>query len=309
MVLAFAVAVVAGSLIWVISRSVAGPIGTLTDTMALLAKRDWSVMVKGRSRKDEIGRMAGTLQVFKESGQSADQMQAEMEAERGRVAEEQRTEMLAFADRFEKAIGAVVQRVGNSAREMAGSVGATSRRRRAHQAALCLGRRRLARGRDQRADGGGRGRGADHDGAGDLAPGGRIAQCHHRSGRRRRPGRRRGQPAVGRGGAHRRRHQDDHRDRRADQPLGAQRYHRGGARRRCRQGLRGGGGGGQELGAADLARDRADHQPDFRDPGLDPDHGRRHPRRRRHHPQGQRDLAGGGGRDRAAGRRDPGDRP
>ena len=119
MVLAFAVAVVAGTLIWVISRSVSGPIGTLTDTMARLAKRDWTVTVKGLSRKDEIGRMAGTLQVFKESGQSADQMQAEMEAERGRVAEEQRAEMLAFADRFEKAIGAVVQRVGNSAREMA----------------------------------------------------------------------------------------------------------------------------------------------------------------------------------------------
>ena len=120
MVLAFAVAVVAGSLIWVISRSVAGPIGTLTDAMARLAKRDWSVTVKGLSRKDEIGRMAGTLQVFKESGQSADQMQAEMEAERARTAEEQRGEMLAFADRFEKAIGAVVQRVGDSAREMAG---------------------------------------------------------------------------------------------------------------------------------------------------------------------------------------------
>jgi methyl-accepting chemotaxis protein len=120
MVLAFAVAVVAGALIWVISRSVAGPIGTLTDAMARLAKRDWSVTVKGLSRKDEIGRMAGTLQVFKESGQSADQMQAEMEAERARTAEEQRAEMLAFADRFEKAIGAVVQRVGNSAREMAG---------------------------------------------------------------------------------------------------------------------------------------------------------------------------------------------
>ncbi len=119
MVLAFAVAVVAGSLIWVISRSVSGPIGTLTDAMARLAKRDWSVTVKGLSRKDEIGRMAVALQVFKESGQSADQMQVEMEAERGRVAEEQRAEMLDFADRFEKAIGAVVQRVGNSAREMA----------------------------------------------------------------------------------------------------------------------------------------------------------------------------------------------
>jgi methyl-accepting chemotaxis protein len=119
MMLAFAVAVVAGTLIWVISRSVAGPIGTLTDTMAQLARRDWSATVKGLSRKDEIGRMAGTLQVFKESGQSADQMQAEMEAERTRTAQEQRAEMLDFADRFEKAIGAVVQRVGNSAREMA----------------------------------------------------------------------------------------------------------------------------------------------------------------------------------------------
>ena len=119
MVLAFAVAMVAGTLIWVISRSVAGPIGTLTDAMARLAKRDWSVTVKGLSRKDEIGRMAGALQVFKETGQAADQMQADMEAERARSGEEQRAEMLAFADRFEKAIGAVVQRVGNSAREMA----------------------------------------------------------------------------------------------------------------------------------------------------------------------------------------------
>jgi methyl-accepting chemotaxis protein len=119
MVLAVAVAVVAGSLIWLISRSVAGPAGVLTEAMTRLAKRDWSIVVDGLDRKDEIGRMAGALQVFKESGQSADHMQAEMEAERARAADEQRAEMMDFADRFEKAIGAVVGRVGNSAREMA----------------------------------------------------------------------------------------------------------------------------------------------------------------------------------------------
>jgi methyl-accepting chemotaxis protein len=119
MTLGAVIAIVAGLLIWVISRSVAGPIGTLTDAMGRLAKRDWSVTVKGLSRKDEIGRMAVALQVFKESGQSADHMQAEMESERARAAEEQHAEMMDFADRFEKAIGAVVQRVGNSAREMA----------------------------------------------------------------------------------------------------------------------------------------------------------------------------------------------
>jgi methyl-accepting chemotaxis protein len=119
MTLGAVIAIVAGILIWVISSSVAGPIGVLTEAMARLARRDWSTAVDGLARKDEIGRMAGALQVFKESGQSADQMQAEMEAERARVAEEQRAEMMDFADRFEKAIGAVVQRVGDSAREMA----------------------------------------------------------------------------------------------------------------------------------------------------------------------------------------------
>ncbi|WP_162917431.1 methyl-accepting chemotaxis protein [Dongia deserti] len=119
MALGLVVAAVAGSLIWLISRSVAGPAVVLTEAMARLAKRDWSAAVDNLDRKDEIGRMAGALQVFKESGQAADHMQAEMEAERARVADEQRAEMMAFADRFEKAIGAVVQRVGNSAREMA----------------------------------------------------------------------------------------------------------------------------------------------------------------------------------------------
>jgi methyl-accepting chemotaxis protein len=119
MVLAVAVAIVAGLLISLISRSVGGPARALTAAMTRLASRDWTAEVVGSDRKDEIGRMAAALQVFKESGQAADQMQAEMDTERRRVAQEQRAEMLDFADRFEKAIGAVVERVGRSARDMA----------------------------------------------------------------------------------------------------------------------------------------------------------------------------------------------
>ncbi len=119
MMLAGIVLVTAALLIWLISRSVAGPIGVLTEAMARLANRDWSTIVVGTDRKDEIGRMAAALHVFKESGQSADQLQAEMETERMRSADQQRTDMLDLADRFEKAIGAIVARVGTSAREMA----------------------------------------------------------------------------------------------------------------------------------------------------------------------------------------------
>ena len=118
-ILAGFVLVAAALLIWLINRSVAGPIGILTEAMSRLANRDWSTIVVGTDRKDEIGRMAAALQVFKESGQSADQLQAEMETERMRSADQQRTEMLALADRFESAIGAIVERVGTSAREMA----------------------------------------------------------------------------------------------------------------------------------------------------------------------------------------------
>ncbi|HEY1384323.1 MAG TPA: methyl-accepting chemotaxis protein [Dongiaceae bacterium] len=119
MILAVAVAAAAALLIWLISRSVAGPAGALTEAMTKLASRDWSTHVVGLGRKDEIGRMASALQVFKESGQAADQMQADMEAERERAAEGRRAEMLDLADRFERAIGAVVERVGKSARDMA----------------------------------------------------------------------------------------------------------------------------------------------------------------------------------------------
>ncbi|HEY3145215.1 MAG TPA: HAMP domain-containing protein, partial [Dongiaceae bacterium] len=61
MILAVAVAAAAALLIWLISRSVAGPAGVLTEAMTRLASRDWSTDVVGLDRKDEIGRMAGAL--------------------------------------------------------------------------------------------------------------------------------------------------------------------------------------------------------------------------------------------------------
>ena len=113
------IAVASALLLWLISRSVTGPIRALTDGMTRLAARDWETEVAGTDRRDEIGRMATALQVFKESGEAADRLQAEIERERVRTAERQRAEMLALADRFEAAIGAIVNRVSRSARQMA----------------------------------------------------------------------------------------------------------------------------------------------------------------------------------------------
>ena len=46
---------------------VSRPIQTMTDAMARLAKGDATIIVPGVDRKDEIGAMAGTVQVFKDN--------------------------------------------------------------------------------------------------------------------------------------------------------------------------------------------------------------------------------------------------
>jgi methyl-accepting chemotaxis protein len=70
-----------------ISKTVSDPVGRLTSVMEFLAKGDLNTNVPDRNRGDEIGRMAKTVQVFKENAIAkiqADEAQrlAQMEQER-----------------------------------------------------------------------------------------------------------------------------------------------------------------------------------------------------------------------------------
>jgi len=67
---------------WTIITSVAKPIAQMTQTMRRLADRDMSVTIPGTDRGDEIGAMAGAVQVFKDNMVDADTRAAEQEAER-----------------------------------------------------------------------------------------------------------------------------------------------------------------------------------------------------------------------------------
>ena len=60
---------------------VSRPIAAMTAVMTRLAARDMSVEVVGLGRKDEIGAMAGAVQVFKDSMIEADRLAAEQAAE------------------------------------------------------------------------------------------------------------------------------------------------------------------------------------------------------------------------------------
>lgn len=97
-----AIAVIAGSG-FVIGNLFSKPIQKLTGTMTRLADGDNSVEIPGADRGDEIGEMAGTVQIFKENALENERLQAEMEAKRKAdgAAEAQRRDEAAARERQE----------------------------------------------------------------------------------------------------------------------------------------------------------------------------------------------------------------
>jgi methyl-accepting chemotaxis protein len=85
--------IAAGGIGWLyIGRRVIDPIVATTGTMGRLANRDWSAQVVGTERGDEIGDMARAVQVFKDQGQEAQQLQEQIEADRTRFEAERKSQ-------------------------------------------------------------------------------------------------------------------------------------------------------------------------------------------------------------------------
>ncbi|NVN04357.1 HAMP domain-containing protein [Asaia spathodeae] len=59
--------ILAISIAWFIARSIGSPLVTMTEAMQRLASGDLTVDIPARQRGDEIGHMAGAVQVFKDS--------------------------------------------------------------------------------------------------------------------------------------------------------------------------------------------------------------------------------------------------
>ena len=74
-------AAVALALAWVIGAMIATPIVKMTEAMRRLANRDLDVLIPGVCRRDEIGDMAGAVQVFKENAETAGKLEAEKAAQ------------------------------------------------------------------------------------------------------------------------------------------------------------------------------------------------------------------------------------
>lgn len=79
-VIAASVLVSVGLGVWTAFKGIATPVGTLTAAMSELAHGKWETEVPGVGRKDEIGTMARTVEVFKKNGIENTRLAAEQKA-------------------------------------------------------------------------------------------------------------------------------------------------------------------------------------------------------------------------------------
>ena len=93
----------------------------LTAQMGDIAGGRLDTDIDGLERKDELGRMANTLAVFKSSLQEAEHLRNENERVKDRAQAEQRSAQLALADRFEAQVLSIVNAVAAASTELEAS--------------------------------------------------------------------------------------------------------------------------------------------------------------------------------------------
>ncbi|MDU6671671.1 MAG: methyl-accepting chemotaxis protein [Bradyrhizobium sp.] len=104
-----------------IVSGVARPITAMTEAMRKLAGGDMSAPSPGVERKDEIGKMASTVLVFKDNAVETERLRAEQaEAER-LAAERRKRDMHDLANSFEGAIGQIIETVSSASTELEAS--------------------------------------------------------------------------------------------------------------------------------------------------------------------------------------------
>lgn len=127
LIVSFVALVLAVGLGWVIGRSITGPIRDLTATMGELADGNIDIDVRYTDRKNEIGRMAGNVEVFRNNAVRTRQLEDEQKDQAARAEEEKRSMMQDLANQFDASVGAIVERVAETASSLDQSAATMSR--------------------------------------------------------------------------------------------------------------------------------------------------------------------------------------
>jgi methyl-accepting chemotaxis protein len=122
MMIAFAFTVVVLAVVgFFLGRSISKALSGMVDAMTGLAGGDLSISVPGVGRKDEIGEMAGAVEVFRTNMTEAERLRAEQLEADTRRRTQRNADMQRLADTFEGAVGEIIDTVSSAATELEAS--------------------------------------------------------------------------------------------------------------------------------------------------------------------------------------------
>jgi methyl-accepting chemotaxis protein len=109
--------------LWIGIKGLSQPVGRLKIIMEKLAHNDLAVVVTGLQRRDELGDMARTVEVFKTNAIEVNRLKDGLAATEKLAAEQVKASMKKLADDFEAAIGEIVDTVSSASTELEASAG------------------------------------------------------------------------------------------------------------------------------------------------------------------------------------------
>jgi methyl-accepting chemotaxis protein len=95
------------------------PVVLLKTVMEAFARNDLKAEVPGIERRDELGDMARTVEVFKKNGLEVERMRADQQVTEKR----NEADMIKLADDFEGAVGEIIETVSSASTEIEASAG------------------------------------------------------------------------------------------------------------------------------------------------------------------------------------------
>ena len=113
-----AVLAIMGACAWSIGRGISRPIRTVTDRMDKLATGNLDIDVPFTERKDEVGALARSLEIFKDNALKMEEMRREQQAAEQRASQERREALLTMAGDLETSVKGMVDSLAGASTEL-----------------------------------------------------------------------------------------------------------------------------------------------------------------------------------------------
>lgn len=104
--------------VWLVLAHLTRPIESMKRSILVLAGGNTTSEIFGSNRKDEIGEIAGAVEVFKQNIIEAERMRSQQAENEKRAAAQRKAEMLQLADQFQQSVGRVVDTVSSASSQL-----------------------------------------------------------------------------------------------------------------------------------------------------------------------------------------------